>query len=180
MFTVVDIETTGNLYKYGKITEIAIVSFNGTNITDTFQTLLNPEMDIPYRISQLTGITNRMVEDAPVFPMVARKIVEMTAGKIFVAHNVNFDYQFIREEFLRLGYSFDRKKLCTVQLARKLLPGHPSYSLGNICHDLGIVIEGRHRALGDALATTRLFQILLERNNDPDRISGKGKPQILF
>lgn len=180
MFTVVDIETTGNLYKYGKITEIAIISFNGIHITGTFQTLLNPEMDIPYRISRLTGITNQMVAEAPVFPMIARKIVELTAGKIFVAHNVNFDYQFLREEFLRLGYTFDRKKLCTVQLSRKLLPGHSSYSLGNICHDLGIVIEGRHRALGDALATTRLFQILLEKNNDPRGMTRKGNILPLF
>lgn len=180
MFTVVDIETTGNLYKYGKITEIAIISFNGQHITDTFQTLVNPEMDIPYRISRLTGITSHMVADAPVFPVIAKKIVELTAGKIFVAHNVNFDYQFIREEFMRLGYSFDRKKLCTVQLSRKLLPGHASYSLGNICHDLGITIEGRHRAMGDALATTRLFQILLEKNNDPERMTRKGGTLSLF
>jgi len=180
VFTVIDIETTGNLYKYGKITEIAIVSFNGNHITETFQTLINPEMDIPYRISRLTGITNQMVADAPVFPVIARKIVELTAGKIFVAHNVNFDYQFIREEFIRLGYTFDRKKLCTVKLSRKLLPGHASYSLGNICHDLGIEIEGRHRAMGDALATTRLFQILLEKNSDPQQMIRKGNIQPLF
>ena len=178
MYTVIDIETTGNLYKYGKITEIAIVSFNGTTITDVYQTLIDPEMDIPYRISQLTGINNQMVVGAPKFYMVARKIVELTAGKIFVAHNVNFDYRFIQEEFNRLGYEFVRKKLCTVQLSRKLLPGHRSYSLGNICHDLGIKIEARHRAAGDALATTELFKILLSRY--PCKEESSGVRRILF
>lgn len=172
MYTVIDIETTGNLYKYGKITEIAIVSFNGTAVTDVYQTLIDPEIDIPYQITRLTGITNQMVSGAPKFYMVARKIVELTAGKIFVAHNVSFDYRFIQEEFSRLGYDFVRKKLCTVQLSRKLLPGHPSYSLGNICNDLGINIEARHRAAGDALATTELFKILLSRYNQDLHLSG--------
>ncbi len=165
MYTVIDIETTGNFNKYGKITEIAIVSFNGSDITDVYQTLINPEIYIPASIQRLTGIDNQMVADAPKFFMVARKIVELTAGKIFVAHNVSFDYRFIQEEFSNLGYEFVRKKLCTVQLSRKLLPGHRSYSLGNLCQDLNIKIEARHRAAGDALATTELFKILLSRYN---------------
>lgn len=166
MFTIIDIETTGNFYKFGKITEIAIISFDGNNITDVFQTLINPEIDIPYSITKLTGITNSMVAQAPRFYEVARKVVEITAGKTFVAHNVGFDYNFIREEFARLGYDFSRKKLCTVRLSRKLLPGHASYSLGNICKDLGIDNAARHRALGDAMATTELFKILLSKHQD--------------
>jgi DNA polymerase-3 subunit epsilon len=121
-------------------------------------------MDIPYFITQLTGINNEMVKDAPKFYEVAKKIVEMTAGRTFVAHNVNFDYRFVKEEYKRLGYNYNTKTLCTVQLARKLLPGHRSYSLGRLCSDLEIKINGRHRAAGDALATVKLFEILLEKN----------------
>ncbi len=164
MFAIIDIETTGSVYRYGKITEIAIVLHNGEGITDMFQTLINPEIDIPYHITKLTGISNEMVAGAPRFFEVARKIVEFTEGRTFVAHNVSFDYRFIREEFKQLGYNYERKKLCTVQLSRKLLPGHSSYSLGKLCSDLGIVIEGRHRAGGDALATARLFELLITQH----------------
>lgn len=164
MFAIIDIETTGNSYKYGKITEIAIYQHNGFEITNSYSTLIYPEMDIPYFITGLTGINNDMVENAPKFYEVAKKIIEMTARRIFVAHNVHFDYKFVKEEYKRLGYNFDRKTLCTVKLARKLLPGHRSYSLGKICNNLGIEIIGRHRAAGDALATVKLFEILLKKN----------------
>lgn len=164
MFIIVDIETTGNNYKFGKITELAIYQHNGQKITNHFNTLINPEMDIPFYITKLTGIDNNMVKNAPKFYDVARNIVELTASRTFVAHNVNFDYNFIKEEFARLGYNFDRKTLCTVKLSKKLLPGHQSYSLGKLCSDLGIEINDRHRASGDALATVKLFEILLKEN----------------
>ena len=166
MFTIIDIETTGNNSKNGKITEIAIYQHNGQHITGSFSTLINPEMDIPYFITRLTGIDNDMVKSAPKFYEVARKIVELTAGRTFIAHNVHFDYSFVKEEYKRLGYEFNRKTLCTVQLSRKLLPGHQSYSLGNLCNDLGMMINGRHRAAGDAFATVKLFEILLEKNKE--------------
>ncbi len=171
MFTIIDIETTGSVFKYGKITEIAIFQHNGQKITDSFSTLINPEIDIPQFITHLTGISNEMVKDAPKFYEVAKQIIELTEGRTFIAHNVNFDYSFIKEEYKRLGYIFNRKKLCTVQLSRKLLPGHSSYSLGKLCSDLGIIISDRHRAEGDALATVKLFEILLEKN----RILGDSK-----
>ena len=164
MFAIIDIETTGNKHKYGKITEIAIYQHNGQEITGSYSTLLNPEMDIPYFITRLTGIDNSMVKNAPKFYEVAKKIIEMTEGRTFIAHNVSFDYKFIKDEYKRLGYDYNKKTLCTVQLARKLLPGHRSYSLGEICSDLGIEIKGKHRAAGDALATVKLFEILLEKN----------------
>lgn len=164
MFSIIDIETTGSQYKYGKITEIAIYQHNGQHITDSYSTLINPEMDIPFFITELTGINNTMVKDAPRFYEVAKKIVELTQGRTFVAHNVSFDYKFIQEEFARLGYDYKRKTMCTVQLSRRLLPGHRSYSLGKICAELGIEINGRHRAAGDALATVKLFEILLHKN----------------
>jgi DNA polymerase-3 subunit epsilon len=164
MYAIIDIETTGASAANGKITEIAVFIHNGTCITDSFTTLINPECSIPWNITRLTGITNEMVAPAPKFYEIAKKIVEITAGKIFVAHNYSFDYSFIREEFKRLGYDYKRKTMCTVNLSRKLIPGHRSYSLGNICNDLGINIDGRHRATGDAYATVKLFEILLEIN----------------
>lgn len=164
MFIIIDIETTGNNYKFSNITELAIYQHNGQKITNQFSTLINPGIDIPFYITKLTGIDNEMVKNAPKFHEVAKIIVELTAGRTFVAHNVQFDYRFLKEEFLRLGYNFNRKTLCTVQLARKFLPGYGSYSLGKLCSDLGIEINGRHRAAGDALATVKLFEILLQKN----------------
>jgi DNA polymerase III subunit epsilon len=164
LFVIIDIETTGNSCKYGYITEIAVYQHNGQMITSAYATLINPGIDIPYQITKLTGIDNEMVKNAPKFYEIAKTLVELTAGRTFVAHNVKFDYNFIKEEFGRLGYNFNRKTLCTVQMARKFLPGHKSYSLGKLCSDLGIEINGRHRASGDALATVKLFEILLKKN----------------
>lgn len=168
MYAVVDIETTGGSNKTGKITEIAIYLYNGTEITDSYTTLINPECDIPFFITNLTGISNEMVAGAPKFYEIARKIVELTANRIFVAHNVGFDYNFIRKEFTDLGYDFKRKTMCTVQLSRKFIPNHRSYSLGNICAQLGIEINGRHRAAGDALATVKLLHIILNNYHQTD------------
>jgi DNA polymerase III subunit epsilon len=161
MFAIVDIETTGGSAGRSRITEICILVHDGLTVVDKFSTLINPESRIPEFISRMTGITNDMVENAPKFYEVAKKIVEMTEDKIFVAHNVGFDYGFIQEEFRSLGYKWEREKLCTVKLSRKLLPRRVSYSLGILCESLGIEIENRHRAAGDAEATAKLFDILL-------------------
>lgn len=165
MYAIVDIETSGGNYQTAKITEIAIIIFDGEKICDSFVSLINPECYIPDFITKITGITNEMVKNSPKFYEVARKIVEITANRIFVAHNANFDYNFIKKEFKELGYDFSRKTICTVELSRKLMPNHASYSLGNICNDLNITINGRHRAEGDATATTELFRRLLVINN---------------
>ncbi len=172
MYAIVDIETTGGSARLEKITEIAVCIHDGSSIVEEYSTLINPERNIPYFITSLTGITNEMVEDAPRFFEVARKIVELTEGNIFVAHNARFDYSFLRQEFNALGYNFRRPLLDTVSLSRKLLPGHRSYSLGNLCKDLGIEIKGRHRASGDALATVRLFEILLTKDQLLDKKHG--------
>ena len=164
MFIIIDIETTGNNYKFGSITELAIYQHNGQKVTNQYSTLINPGIDIPYYITKLTGINNEMVKNAPKFHEVAKTIIELTTARTFVAHNVNFDYRFLQEEFSRLGYNFHRKTLCTVQLAKRFLPGHKSYSLGKLCSDLGIEIKGRHRASGDALATVKLLEIILQKN----------------
>ncbi len=164
MYAIVDIETTGGSAVIEKITEIAIYLHDGQEITGEFVSLINPERNIPYFITNLTGITNEMVEDAPRFFEIAKTIVEMTEGRTFIAHNARFDYSFIRQEFKSLGFNFKRNILDTVALSRKLFPGHRSYSLGNICKDLDININGRHRAAGDALATVRLFEMLLKKD----------------
>ncbi len=175
VYAIVDIETTGGSAMLEKITEIAIYQHDGSKITDEFSTLINPERNIPYFITNLTGITNEMVEDAPKFYEIAKKIIELTEGRIFVAHNARFDYSFIRQEFKALGYNYKRQVLDTVSLSRKLIPGHNSYSLGNICRDLRIEINGRHRASGDALATSKLFDILISLGSNKN-----GKPSLLF
>ena len=166
MYSVVDIETTGNGYKGQKITEISVFLFDGEKIIDEFTSLVNPEQAIPYFITNLTGITEAMVRTAPKFYEIAKKVAEITKDAIFVAHNVNFDYNIIRDEFKSLGFDFKRKKLCTVRLSRKIIPGLSSYSLGNICTAEGIEIAARHRAKGDAEATLELFSRLLKRDDN--------------
>lgn len=163
MYAIIDIETTGHSRNDGKITEIAIFVHNGFEITESFSSLINPECYIPPFITNLTGIDNEMVRNAPKFYEIARKIVEITENKIFVAHNVSFDYRFVQEEFKQLGYDYQRKTMCTVRMSRKYLPGHRSYSLGKLCGELNISITGRHRAAGDALATVRLFELIMAR-----------------
>jgi len=161
LYAVIDIETTGGSALYEKITEIAIYLFDGQQITGEYSTLINPEKPISPFITRLTGISDEMVQQAPRFYEVARDIVEFTEDCIFVAHNAAFDYGFIREEFRRLGYSYKRPVLCTVKLSRKLIPGFRSYSLGNLCESMGIHIENRHRAAGDARATVEVLRQLI-------------------
>lgn len=158
MYTIIDVETTG---QGNKITEISIFKYDGKQIIDEFTSLVNPETFIPDYITALTGIDNLMVSNAPTFSEIAQDILAITEGTIFVAHSVNFDYNVIRNEFKNLGIDFRRKKLCTVRLSRILIPGHKSYSLGKICNALDIEINGRHRARGDAEATVTLFERLI-------------------
>jgi DNA polymerase-3 subunit epsilon len=173
MYAILDIETTGLSASAEKITEIAIYIHDGRQITDSFSTLLNPEKKIPYRIIQMTGINNQMVEHAPKFYEVAKKIVELTEDKIVVGHNVRFDYGFIRNEFKSLGFDFQRKTIDTVKLSRKLIPGKPSYSLGKLCQSLGIENHSRHRAEGDAMATVKLFEMLLSIDSQLEELDKK-------
>ncbi len=175
MYAIIDIETDGGSLKKSKITEIAIFLHNGEKVIDSFITLIDPESYIPPFITQLTGISNDMVVGAPKFYEVAKQIIEITKNAIFVAHSVNFDYTIVRNEFKKLGFDFTREKLCTVKLSRKLIPLLPSYSLGKLCDNLGIKINGRHRAGGDAEATVLLFEILIGLDNKKV-VSGNIKP----
>ncbi|RUA24152.1 MAG: DNA polymerase III subunit epsilon [Bacteroidetes bacterium] len=162
MFAIIDVETTGLSAKNEKITEIAILLHDGKKVTEEFHSLINPEKKIPYRITQITGINDRMVANAPKFFELAKKIIEMTEDRIIVGHNVTFDYNFLRSEFREFDYNFERKTLCTVRNSRKYIKGQASYSLGKLTKSLGIPHTDKHRALGDAKATAHLLDILLD------------------
>jgi len=164
IYAIVDLETTGGVAKRDKITEIGIVLYDGNEVLKKYQTLVNPGRSIPPEITRITSITNEMVADAPFFYEVAKEVVELTEGAIFVAHNVRFDYSFLKEEFASLGYTFTKRQLCTVRLSRKAFPGLRSYSLGNLIRHFNIEVGARHRALDDALATTELLKNILSQD----------------
>ncbi|MFK5983546.1 MAG: exonuclease domain-containing protein [Flavobacteriaceae bacterium] len=171
MYAILDIETTGGKYNEEGITEIAIYKFDGHQIVDQFSSLVNPERSIQPFVVNLTGINNKMLINAPKFYEVAKRIIEITEGCTIVAHNAQFDNRILRTEFDRLGYNFEKPTLCTVDLAKKLIPGLPSYSLGKLVRSLGIPITDRHRAQGDAKATVTLFKMLLEKDVEKTIIS---------
>ena len=164
LYAIVDIETTGSYAANNGIIELSIQVFDGENVVEQYETLINPGQNIPRYIQAFTGINNDMVQDAPRFEEVARDVYQLLQDKIFVAHNVNFDYSFIKNHLQYYGYTLNSKKLCTVRLSRQIFPGLPSYSLGNLCHSLGIEVANRHRAGGDAEATVTLFKLLLKND----------------
>ncbi|MDD5150771.1 MAG: exonuclease domain-containing protein [Flavobacterium sp.] len=164
MYAILDIETTGGQFNEEGITEIAIYKFDGHEIVDQFISLVNPEIPIQPFVVKLTGINNAMLRSAPKFFEIAKRIIEMTNDCVLVAHNADFDYRILRTEFRRLGYDFNVKTLCTVELSKKLLPEQPSHSLGKLVRALGIPMADRHRASGDAMATVKLFKMLLDKD----------------
>ncbi|MEL4455147.1 exonuclease domain-containing protein [Lutimonas vermicola] len=165
-FAIIDVETTGGKFNEEGITEIAIHKFDGVDIVDSFISLINPERDIQPFVVNLTGINSKMLKNAPKFYEVAKRILEITEGCVMVAHNASFDYRVVRNEFARLGFQFDIPTLCSVELSKTLLPDLESYSLGKLCRTIGIPVSDRHRANGDALATLKLFEILLQKDKD--------------
>lgn len=164
-FAVVDVETTGGAYARGhRVTEVAVVPVSQGQVLEPFTTLVHPGRRIPPRIEALTGISNEMVRGAPPFDHVADGLREALDGRIFVAHNVSFDWGFIREELLAArGDAPESRRLCTVKMGRRLVPGLKSYALDALTRHFEIPIHARHRAHGDALATARLLLLLLER-----------------
>lgn len=173
-YAIIDVETTGGIAGSSRITEVSAFLFDGERVIDEFTSLVNPEMPIPEFITQLTGIDNDMVRSAPTFDEIARPLLEVIGESTFVAHNVNFDFGMIRGEYRRLGYAFDAPRLCSVKLARKYLPGFKSYSLGRICQELNIPINGRHRARGDAEATVELFRLIMEASGGHPTVGNDG------
>lgn len=178
MYAILDIETTGGQFNEEGITEIAIYKFDGHEVVDQFISLVNPEIPIQPFVVKLTGINNAMLRSAPKFFEVAKRIIEMTADCVIVAHNASFDYRILRTEFRRLGYDFESQTLCTVELSKKLLPEQPSHSLGKLVRALGIPMADRHRASGDALATVKLFKILLEKDLEKEIVKDFIKLEI--
>ncbi len=166
MYAIVDIETTGIYAAANGITEISIHVFDGDSVIEKFETLINPGQPIPYYIQAMTGITDEMVVNAPSFSDIAEKIYTLLHDKIFIAHNVSFDYSFIKGHLREHGFDLNSKKLCTVRLSRKIFPGFPSYSLGKLCLSLGIINKRHHRAGGDTEATVKIFQRLLANDKE--------------
>lgn len=167
MYAIVDIETTGGYASNNDITEVAIVLHDGEKVVRRFESLIKPVVAIPYYIEVLTGITPAMVADAPSFQELAPTIFEWLQDSVFIAHNVNFDYSFLKHHLSQAGYDLNNPKLCTVRLTKKVFPGLASYSLGNLCRHFSILNESRHRAGGDANATVQLFELLLQNNALP-------------
>jgi DNA polymerase-3 subunit epsilon len=171
IYSVVDIESTGGAFNEEGIIDIAILRYDGYELIDQFHSLVDPERPIQSFVSKLTGIKPAMVKGAPKFYQLAKRIIELTEGAIFVAHNTQFDYKILQLEFDRLGYNFERKTLCTVELSQKLLPGLKSYKLGQLTKELGIPLSDRHRALGDAEATSMLLKVLLSKEGSDQEIN---------
>ena len=164
MYAIVDIETTGGYADNHRVTEIGIYHHDGIEITNHYHTLINPGRSIPSFITGLTGISYEMIKQSPTFSEVADEIYQQLNERIFVAHNAHFDYSFIKKELEDAGLSWNAKKLCTVRLSRKIIPGLSSYSLGRLAQSLGVEIQNRHRAGGDAEATAQIFDMLLKRD----------------
>lgn len=182
LYAIVDIETTGSFAAGNGITEIAIVIHDGKEVINFYESLVNPHAAIPYFIQRLTGITNEMVAHAPSFHEIAAQVHELLQDKVFVAHNVNFDYSFLKHHMEAAGYKLDERKLCTVRLSRKILPGLRSYSLGKLCHQVGINLSNHHRAGGDALATAHLFAMLVANDKEEvinGMLKGRNSEQYL-
>jgi DNA polymerase III subunit epsilon len=163
-FAVVDVETTGGSPAAGhRITEIAVVEVSGGALAGEFSTLINPGRGIPPVVTALTGISTRMVERAPYFEHVAHDVSERLRDRVFVAHNAAFDHRFVRQELVEAtGEAPDAPVLCTVQLARGLLPRLRRRNLDALAAHFGVPIQDRHRALGDAVATARVLIRLLD------------------
>lgn len=166
IFAITDLETTGGHPTDHGITEISILLHDGEKVFDSFQSLVNPGRKIPYFVSRMTGITDEMLENAPRFSDIAAEVHDFLQDTIFVAHNVNFDFSFLKECFHKEGLVWNPRKLCTVRLSRKILPGFKSYSLGNLCESLHIVNPSPHRAWGDTQATAEIFTRLIQADTE--------------
>ena len=156
----VDLETTGMSAADDRVTEVGIVRVDDGACVDEWSSLVNPECSIPAAIQAMTGITNAMVADAPVFERIADEVQRRIAGCVFVAHNARFDYGFLKHEFGRLGRRFTAKVLCTVKLSRRLFTEASAHNLDALIARYGLASDDRHRALGDARILWQFVQAL--------------------
>ena len=162
-YSIIDIETTGGKFNQEKITEIAILRIDENNMVQVFHKLINPTKKIQPFVEKLTRLSNKMLKNKPIFSDVAVEIQDFTKNSIFVAHNVNFDYRVLCKEFRAIGIEYSRKTLCTIKLSRKAFPLEKSYGLGKLTSRIGIKINNRHSAIGDAEATLKLFEIIRKK-----------------
>ena len=159
----VDIETTGGSYRTSRVLEVAAIRHeNGT--TKEFSTLINPQAHIPVAITRLTGITQADIADAPTFDQVADELLELCEDAIFVAHNVRFDYSFLKAEFARVGIEFSPRLFCTVRLSRALYAQHKGHSLAKLIDRHEIPVLDRHRALADARAIKYFTELAFDEH----------------
>lgn len=161
-----DIETTGGSPATSRITEIGAVRIEDGRVVGTFSQLLNPEQKVPWFITKLTGITDDMLWDAPTFAGVADDLDVFLDGAVFVAHNVNFDYSFIKAEHGRRGGRFDIDRFCTARLSRRLYPAQGRHNLDTIIQAHNIPVANRHRALDDATALHEFYKCALAEHGD--------------
>lgn len=159
-FAVVDVETTGLVHQDHAITEVAVVHVDERGITPAYHSLVNPEQNIPAAITHLTGLNSSLTSGAPPFSEIAQEVAQALEGRIFVAHQVNFDYAFLTAALAPFGYKPPARRLCSMRLAKRAVPGLTSLRLGHLCTHFGVVNEAPHRALGDAMATAALLQKL--------------------
>jgi DNA polymerase III subunit epsilon len=159
-FTIIDVETTGGSPFFSRVIEIGLLKVEKGEVVEEFQTLVNPGQDIPEFITKMTGIDNQAVSKAPVFSDIADDLLTKFEDAIFVAHNVAFDYGFIKEEYRRLGYGFNLDRLCTVRLSRALFKEHKRHNLSILIERYGFEIKNRHRAFDDAKVLWDFMQML--------------------
>ncbi len=162
-FAIVDVETTGGSPYFSRIIEIGILRVEHGEVTSTFQSLINPEMPIPEFITRLTGITDAAVAKAPRFDDIKDSVLDMFENAVFVAHNVSFDYSFVKQEFKRVDYGFNSDRLCTVKLSRAFFPEHKHHNLSEIITRYNFSCANRHRAFDDAEVLWKFFQMLEEK-----------------
>ena len=166
MYAIVDIETTGSSVKSNGITDIGIVLHDGKKIEGKYQTLINPNVPIPWFVARLTGISNKMVAAAPQFDEVAKNIYELLKGRIFVAHNAGFDFPYVHYFLKQAGFDIRPKVLCTLQLSKIAFPHLAKHGLEFLCETLNIPNYSQHRAAGDALATAYLLEMILKNGGE--------------
>lgn len=162
-FAIVDLETTGGKAENNRVIEVGIVLMDGVEVVNSYHKLVDPGQPIPPFICGLTGISDEMVSGQPQFSAIADEVYELVKDRIFVAHNVQFDYKFTAAELKRCCIRLDVPRLCTVKLARRVFPGLPSYSLHNLTESLGLPDFNHHRALDDTMAAAEILKLALNK-----------------
>lgn len=158
-FTIVDIESTGGSPFFSRIIEVGLLRIERGEVVEEYQTLIDPGVEIPDFITKMTGISAKQLVGKPTFVDIAEDLLSKFEGSIFVAHNVNFDYGFLKEEFRRAGLVFNVDRLCTVRLSRALYKEHKRHNLSAIIERYNFECQNRHRAFDDAKVLWDFLQL---------------------